>query len=197
MKRPKWYSILLIGLALLLAISVVACGKPALAQYYNEYWEYGIKVPEDWIILKETISADPPYSYTALGPPPPQTDLIEITVRPRNEVGLDDIETMAQNLVERLRSDYDSLVILDNSKTQGKWDWHIVFENKEAHEEIFFIDRQGYFCMLIVAYSKEESGIYLWNKIIESFFFGALLLSHREMHNIEKGLPQYFGFEES
>ena len=191
----KWHPFLFICLALLLTISVVGCGKPALTQYYNEYWAYGIKVPEDWTIVEELISADPPYSYTALTASSAQTDLIEITVRPREEVGYDDIEAMGQKLERGIRSNYDNLVILDSSKDERGW--HIAFENKETHEEIFLIDEEGFFCMLLVAYSKGESGVYPWSKIIESFFFYPVLLRHREMHNIEKGLPRYYGFEES
>jgi hypothetical protein len=133
MRRPKRQSLLLIGLILLLAISELACRQPALQQYWNEYWAYGIKVPEDWVLLEETMAPGVPFSHTTLCPSESTMNvsfaLVEIDVCSVNMTEPFAAEE-AESIITGLTSKYPSLFVLDSQKMQGKWDWHIAFEHE-------------------------------------------------------------------
>jgi len=130
MTKHKRFPMLLIGLALLLASSVVACEtltEPEVVHYASEEFGYSIDYPQGW----DLVQLNP--NEIVIGPPDSKYDQIQISAKPGEpRIGLlpesviaDSIEANLQEFFGRLGG--TNLNVSKNEPVSGKWDWAVAF----------------------------------------------------------------------
>lgn len=171
--KSKSYSILLLGIALLLASLVLGCqapspppDTPSFDTYTNHIWGYTISYPNDW----DVDSAEP--EHTKIHPPPLYFGMVTIEAEERSVLPIRD---RVQIGLEVGAEFWDSFTVLDSKEMEGMWDWYTSCDyywgeyDIEFHEETYFKDTAQYSYRVIIDFEKADYDVYPLSEIAETF----------------------------
>jgi len=183
--KPKWYSILLVGIVLLLASLLSSCqasspppgtssppdtspplDTSSFDTYTNYMWGYAISYPDDW----DVDSAKP--EHTMITPPSPYIGLVSISVRERSSLPIRD---KVQIWLEVEAEYCDSFTVLDSREMEGMWDWYVSCDcyweeyDMELHEEMYYKDTAQYSYVVEIGFEKADYGLYPLSEIADTF----------------------------
>lgn len=171
--KSKWYSLLLIGLVVLLASSVLGCQAPppppvpsSFDTYTNYMWGYTISYPNDWHVN----STEP--ENTVIAPPFPYIGKVTIKAEERSFLPIRD---RVQIRLETGAEVWDIFTVLESKEMEGMWDWYASYDYYEGeydiwlHEEVFFKDTAQYSYRVSIYFEKADYDVYSLSEIARTF----------------------------
>jgi len=179
MRNKPWYSILLLGIVLLIASLVLGCqASPSTPipptpptslsfdTYTNDMWGYTISYPNDW----DVASAEP--EFTIIAPPSAYTGVVSIEARERSSLSIRD---RVQIWLDVGAEKCGSFTVLESKEMEGMWDWYMSCDcyweenDMELHEEVYFKDTAQYSYRVGVTFEKAAYDVYPLSEIAETF----------------------------
>ena len=174
--KSKWYSILLLGIVLLLASLVLGCqaspstpippSSPSFDTYTNDIWGYTISYPNDW----DVDSAEP--ERTKIRPPSPYLGWVAIDAEERSVLPIRD---RVQIFFDVSEETWDSFTVLDTKEMEGMWDWYVSCDyyweeyDVELHKEIYYKDTAQYSYEVSMFSKKADYDVYSFSEIADTF----------------------------
>ena len=189
--RTRWYLLLVIGLVLLLASCVLACGEegekpppsapstpesePEYVHYVNEEFEFSLDYPKDWLLGE--------VSPNEVGIKPKDSEYNQIQIsayEAKPIIGVYEESFIASSHKAGLQQYFDALgasdlEILVNERVSGMWDWVVSFtvvyedtplQGGELIREYYFSEEECLVYSLFYMYSMDwPEGL----KVIDSF----------------------------